>query len=330
VGIAATSQTLVFSDDFEADTGWVVSNQGASSGDWDRGVPVDDAGWSYDPASDSDGSGQCYLTENALGNTDVDNGAVRLRSPDLDLSGGNVVVSYDYYLNLTVADGTDVILVEANDTTGGAGWIEVARHDTSGGLAWRTHQLTSADFAAAGVTLSAAVRLRFDANDDGTQSIVEAGLDAFSVKTLSCGPAVSYCTAGTSASGCTPTLVATGTPSLSLSSGFDVGAANGEGSKQGIFFYAWNGRQANPWGNGSSYQCVVPPVRRTGVQLGGGTDGNCDGSWSLDFNAYVTAKPFKAPPAGTPTQMQLWYRDPQSTSNQTTSLSDAIEFSMAP
>jgi len=28
--------------------------------------------------------------------------------------------------------------------------------------------------------------------------------------------------------------------------------------------------------------------------------------------------------------MQLWFRDPQNTSNQTTSLSDALEFTMAP
>jgi hypothetical protein len=31
-----------------------------------------------------------------------------------------------------------------------------------------------------------------------------------------------------------------------------------------------------------------------------------------------------------PVEIQLWFRDPQSTSNQTTSLSDAGEFTMAP
>jgi hypothetical protein len=33
----------------------------------------------------------------------------------------------------------------------------------------------------------------------------------------------------------------------------------------------------------------------------------------------------QAPVAGTAMQLQLWYRDPMNTSNQTTSLSDAIE-----
>ena len=328
--LVANSQAIVFQDDFETDQGWVATNQGATSGDWDRGMPVDDPGWSYDPASDSDGSGQCWLTENAFGNSDVDDGSVRLRSPDLDLSGSNVVVQYDYYLNLTDADGSDMLRVEANDMVGGSGWLEVARHYTSGGLAWRTHQLVAADFAAAGVGLSTAVRIRFEANDADPQSIVESGLDAFSVTTLDCGPAVNYCTAGTTASGCAVTLVASGTPSLSLASGFDVDASNGEGAKQGLFFFGSNGRQANPWGNGTSYQCVVPPVKRTPVALGGGTTGNCDGGWALDFNAFVSANPKKAPPAGVPTQLQLWFRDPLSTSNQTTSLSDAVEFTMAP
>ena len=36
------------------------------------------------------------------------------------------------------------------------------------------------------------------------------------------------------------------------------------------------------------------------------------------------------PGAGALVQAQLWYRDPDSTSNQTTSLSNALEFSAAP
>jgi hypothetical protein len=329
-GVAATSETVVFQDDFESDLGWVASNQGAISGDWDRGVPVNDPSWSYDPISDSDGSGQCWLTENQFGNSDIDNGTVRLRSPDLDLSGANVIVQYDYYCNLTDADGTDRILVTAQDMISASGWKEVARHDTSGGTAWRTNQISAADFAAAGVPLTTQVRLRFDANDGDPQSIHEAGLDAFFVKNLACDPVASYCTAGTSASGCQMSLGGTGTPSLSLASGFVVTATGGEGNKSGLFYFGQNGRQANPWGNGTSLQCVTPPLRRTPLLGGGGSNGNCDGAYSMDFNAYITATPAKAPMPGTPVQMQLWYRDPANTSNQTTSLSDAIEFTMVP
>jgi hypothetical protein len=49
-----------------------------------------------------------------------------------------------------------------------------------------------------------------------------------------------------------------------------------------------------------------------------------------DLNARWTAKPAQNPGAGALVQAQLWYRDPQSTSNQTTSLSDAIEFPVGP
>jgi hypothetical protein len=176
----------VFSDNFETDTGWTAENLGASSGDWQRGVPVDDDGWDYDPESDSDGSGQCYLTQNQTGNTDVDGGAVRLTSPSLDLSAADVRIAYDYFLRLTDTDGTDRLLVEIN-TTGGTGtWTEVARHDTNGGLGWRHHEITSTDLSAALVTPTADSALRFTANDGDAQSIVEAGLDAFEVTGLVC------------------------------------------------------------------------------------------------------------------------------------------------
>ncbi|KPK75235.1 MAG: hypothetical protein AMJ79_12005, partial [Phycisphaerae bacterium SM23_30] len=79
---------IIFADNFEEDQGWAAENLGASSGDWQRGVPVNDPLWSYDPHSDSDGSGRCFLTQNETGNTDVDDGAVRLTAPRIDMSFG--------------------------------------------------------------------------------------------------------------------------------------------------------------------------------------------------------------------------------------------------
>jgi hypothetical protein len=142
-----------------------------------------------------------------------------------------------------------------------------------------------------------------------------------------------YCTAGTSASGCQVSLYACGNPSASAASGFDLQASAGEGDKDGLFFFGTNGRQANSWGNGSSFQCVVPPVIRTGTLPGTGTSGACNSSYSQDLNAHwcpSCPKPATNPGAGAVVQAQLWYRDPLSTSNQTTSLSDAIEFVVAP
>jgi len=149
----------------------------------------------------------------------------------------------------------------------------------------------------------------------------------------SCSASVSYCTPGSSASGCQALISATGTASATASSGFVVTASAVEGSKDGLFFFGQNGRQANPWGNGTSFQCVVPPVRRAGLLTGTGTPGACDGMFGQDLNARwcpVCPKPLHAPTVGVPVQIQLWYRDPQSSSNQTTSLSDALEFDVCP
>ena len=141
---------------------------------------------------------------------------------------------------------------------------------------------------------------------------------------------VSYCTAGTSTSGCQAVISASGVPSASLVSGFELGASGVEGGKDGLFFFGTSGRQASPWGSGTSYQCVIPPVRRGGLLVGTGTPGTCDGSVSLDPNARWTALPQQNPGSGAVVQAQLWYRDPLSTSNQTTSLSDAVEFVVGP
>jgi hypothetical protein len=141
---------------------------------------------------------------------------------------------------------------------------------------------------------------------------------------------VRYCTPGTSASGCQAIVTACGTPSATASSGFTLAVEDLEGSSHGLFFFGSNGRQANSWGNSSSFQCVVPPVHRTGVMKGVGTPGACDGSFSKDFNAYWQQKPNHNPGAGALVQAQLWYRDKDSTSNQTTSFSDAIEVLVTP
>ena len=145
---------------------------------------------------------------------------------------------------------------------------------------------------------------------------------------------VTYCTAGTSASGCQASISAFGVPSASAVSGFCLAATNVEGAKNGLFFYGTNGRQANPWGNGTSYVCVVPPRWRGELLVAvGSTAGACDGSLAEDLNARwcsTCPKPAHNPGAGALVQAQLWYRDPSSTSNQTSSMSDAIEFAVAP
>ena len=80
-------------------------------------------------------------------------------------------------------------------------------------------------------------------------------------------------------------MSASGTASASAASGFVLSASGVEGAKDGLFFFGTNGVQANPWGNGTSLQCVVPPVVRAALLSGTGTVGSCDGMLAQDLNA---------------------------------------------
>ena len=308
--LAGGVEALVRSENFEVDTGWTTSVSGATAGLWQRGVPVNDPNWAYDPASDSDGSGSCWLTQNALGNTDVDNGSVTLVSPALDLSGGNVAFRYAFYLNLTAADGVDRLLVEASTNGLGGPWSSVALHTTSSS-AWRTHEITAGDLLAAGVVPNATTRLRFTANDSGSQTIVEAGLDAFRVvRTGSCF-VERYCQSGTLGS----VLTASGSTSLAAND-FGLHASNVPPQKSGLFFYS-RARANNPFGNG--IRCVGTPAARLPlVQSGAGTTLDL----AVNFNSLPAAG---AIVAGDLWNFQCWFRD-----GSLYDLSDALQVIFVP
>ena len=148
----------------------------------------------------------------------------------------------------------------------------------------------------------------------------------------SANPFVNYCTAGTTTNGCTATMGATGTPSVSATSGFNVTVNNVEGQKNGIIFYGTAGPVATPWGlGGTSYLCVKSPTQRTGSQLTGGTAGACNGTMSLDLLAYLNANPGALGnpfSAGQQCWIQGWFRDPPAV--KTTSLSDGLDVTFQP
>jgi hypothetical protein len=139
-----------------------------------------------------------------------------------------------------------------------------------------------------------------------------------------------YCTAGTSASGCQALISATGTSSATAASGFFLNAVNVEGNRDGLFFFGTNGRQATSWGTGSSTFCMVPPVNRADLNNGVGSNGTCDGVASTDLNARWAAKPNQNPGVGAVVQGQFWYRDPFGAGNKMTTLSNAVEWTVCP
>jgi hypothetical protein len=141
----------------------------------------------------------------------------------------------------------------------------------------------------------------------------------------------SYCTAGTSSNGCAPSLSASGAPSASLATPFVVSANLVDGQKTGLVFYGLSGATASPWGGTSSVLCVKAPNQRMTQSNTGGTAGACDGTLSVDWNAYQASHagalgvPFAA---GATVWLQGWYRDPPS--SKSTALTDALAALVGP
>lgn len=186
--LSSTGAGIVIEDHFELDRGWTTAIDGATAGQWQRGVPVNDPAWAYDPETDGDGSGSAFLTQNEPGNTDVDGGSVLLTSPVFDLSAGSASITYLYYLNLTNEDGSDRLLVELSSSGTGGPWTPIVAHTTNGGLAWRGHTINQADLDAAHITMTSNMALRFTANDANPQTIVEAGVDGVLIEVAQCTP----------------------------------------------------------------------------------------------------------------------------------------------
>ncbi len=187
-----------FDDDFESNQGWSVTNgAGLTDGAWNRGTPVG-GGDRGDPPTDSDGSGQCYLTDNVDGNSDVDGGSTTLTSPVMDATNGLSVISYFRWFSNDSGDGanTDRFIVEVSDDNGGS-WTNLetvgpAGAGVSGG--WIQVQLDLASIGG-GFALNNQFRIRFTTEDIGAASIVEAGVDGVHLTFESCEDPVPLCPA---------------------------------------------------------------------------------------------------------------------------------------
>ena len=168
----------IVSYDFETDSGWTVQNTDLQDGAWERAVP-NGGGSRGDPPSDFDGSGNCYVTDNDPGNSDVDGGPTRLISPTLDLSNAtNPLLSYARWFTNDDQD-VDRLDVEISNNDGSSWVLVESVPDTVG---WFVQTIQIRDF----IEPTSEMRLRFSVTDDPNNSVTEAALDAFEIFELIC------------------------------------------------------------------------------------------------------------------------------------------------
>ncbi|MFO0826665.1 MAG: hypothetical protein U0572_00820 [Phycisphaerales bacterium] len=187
--ISASAVTTLFADDFEtAVPGWQagVAGDTATTGQW---VRVDPIGTSAQPEDDHTASGtQCYITGQGtpgggLGEADIDNGVTTLVSPTFSALGADTVfVSYwRWYSNdQGSTPNTDSMPVQISNNNGGS-WVTL-ENVTENANAWVFKSFKVSDF----VTPTATMKVRWQASDLGSGSLVEAGVDDFAVVGYNC------------------------------------------------------------------------------------------------------------------------------------------------
>ena len=175
----------VLADDFETNKGWTVGAAGdnAVTGIWERCDPEGTAAQPEDDHTPAPGV-NAYITDCAaglsLGDFDVDGGKTTLLSPILNLSSYDeaVVRYYRWYSNDTGAEpGTDYWVVEV--TNNGSTWVTLENTNVSSAT-WQMKQFNVESY----VALTSQVRFRFIASDYDPGSLVEAGVDDFSLVAL--------------------------------------------------------------------------------------------------------------------------------------------------
>ena len=177
------SSVVAFSDTFDGtSTTFTVGAPGdtATVGTWIRSTTLSGCGASASAYSGSKafitGSGSCV---------DLDGGSTSLISPSIDGLGADVLdVKFGLYLSyfnvLVTDDPLEVFL--SND--GGQNWVLAASYST--GQSWNLKTINMLDY----VSQSGDMKVKFVAQDNGTDNVVEAAIDSVSFTKVSCYPAL--------------------------------------------------------------------------------------------------------------------------------------------
>jgi hypothetical protein len=335
----------VFAGGYSFSNAWLVHFDGLGSSTWSQSIWSTSGTFESVFAAAPDGSGGAYIGGYTDGNLAGANaGATDAWVARYDGTGSQM------WLRQLGTSGVEWTTAAALDPSGGvyvggqsngalggasAGWDDgwLARFDSAGNQSWiRQFGTSGTDRVCAAASAGPSgvfVAGRTNSSYSGGSNF-DVWVLAYDVP---CGASFSYCTAGTTSNGCTPSISGTGAASASANSGFTISVASVEGQKQGLIFYGIDntGFVPAPWGAGASFLCIKSPLQRTPAQSSGGTLGLCDGALALDWNAFRTANPaaLGAPfAAGQKIYAQGWFRDPPSA--KTTNLSNALQFALCP
>ena len=190
--LVAQAPSVLFSDNFESNTGWTVQNDAAlTSGAW---VRVDPVGTTAQPEDDHTANGTlCWVTGQGavggqIGAADVDGGTTHLISPTINAAGAlEMVINYWRWYSNTQgsAPAADTFLVSVSSDNGG-NWTTVQTigpaSNNNGG--WLQGTIDLSNFPA--IALTNQMKLRFSAGDTGSGSLVEAAVDDVEVVVRMC------------------------------------------------------------------------------------------------------------------------------------------------
>ena len=192
--VSALGEQDAVSRTFQITSTWTATHSnGAQAGLWQQGLPAGN-GSRGDPPTDYDGSGKCWLTGNAPGDSDVDGGTTILTSELMtvtNLTDPWVRYARWYSNSAGGAPHADIFTIQVSSTQA-SGWVtlEVVGPTTTslnpevdGGWFVRQHRLSEL------MTLGTNVRLRFIASDLGSGSVVEGAVDSFELFEYTCSEA---------------------------------------------------------------------------------------------------------------------------------------------
>jgi Zn-dependent metalloprotease len=171
--------TTVFSDTFETALGWTTNASGtdtAATGQWVRGNPeTTTSGITLQLGTTVSGSNDLVTGAPAgtgAGSFDVDGGVTTILSPAITLPTGTITLSFSWYLahlnNSSSADFFRVYVVSGGSSTQVFQQLGAA---TNRAGSWATATVNLSSFA------GQSIRLRVEAADVSTASLVEAGVD---------------------------------------------------------------------------------------------------------------------------------------------------------